>query len=102
MSDMQLVLAAKANQAPLLPVLLVATSINEARPSPVISITYEDAAVLSQGDKATVQFTGVSGKPVYGTADAIQELQANFPFLKAKDSQLVRLHGGARDHLNHG
>ncbi|KAG2415845.1 glutamyl-tRNA synthetase [Aspergillus terreus] len=88
MSDMQLVLAAKANQAPLLPVLLVATSINEARPSPVISIAYEDAAVLSQGDKATVQFTGVSGKPVYGTANAIQELQANFPFLKAKDSQL--------------
>ncbi|KAL4894545.1 tRNA synthetases class I, catalytic domain-containing protein [Aspergillus ambiguus] len=88
MSDMKLVLAAKANQAAVLPVLLVATSINEARPSPVISISYEDAAVLPDGDKAVVQFTGVNGKPVYGTANVIQELQANFPFLKAKDAQL--------------
>ncbi|KAA8643066.1 hypothetical protein EYZ11_008894 [Aspergillus tanneri] len=88
MSDMKLTLAARANQASLLPVLLVATSVNEARPNPVISITYEETAILEQGDKAVVQFTGVSGKPAYGTENAIQELRANLPFLNAKDEKL--------------
>ena len=90
MSNMQLTLAAKASQAALLPVLLVATSINEARPSPVINITYEDKAVLEQGDKAVVQFTGASGAPVFGPVNAIQELLKDFPFLNAKDQKLVR------------
>ncbi|GAB1193063.1 tRNA synthetases class I, catalytic domain-containing protein [Aspergillus pseudonomiae] len=88
MSNMQLTLAAKASQAALLPVLLVATSINEARPSPVINITYEDKAVLEQGDKAVVQFTGASGAPVFGPVNAIQELLKDFPFLNAKDQKL--------------
>lgn len=91
MSDMKLTLASKANQAALLPVLLVATSINEARPTPIISISYEDTAVLEQTDKAVVQFTGVSGSPVSGTENAIQELRKNFPFLNAKDEKLVRI-----------
>lgn len=90
MSNMQLTLATKASQASLLPVLLVATSINEARPSPVINITYEDKAVLEQGDKAVVRFTGVSGTPVFGTVNAIQELLKDFPFLNSKDQKLVR------------
>ncbi|GMG15026.1 unnamed protein product [Aspergillus oryzae var. brunneus] len=89
MSNMQLTLATKASQASLLPVLLVATSINEARPSPVINITYEDKAVLEQGDKAVVQFTGVSGTPVFGTVNAIQELLKDFPFLNSKDQKLA-------------
>ncbi|PWY79615.1 glutamyl-tRNA synthetase [Aspergillus heteromorphus CBS 117.55] len=88
MAQFQLTLATRANQAALLPVLLVATSINEARPTPVITITYEDAAVLSQGDKAIVQFTGASGTPAYGTQNAIQELRNSFPFLKGKDEKL--------------
>lgn len=85
----QLTLASRANQAELLPVLLVATSINEARPSPVIAITYEDTALLHEGEKAVVQFTGASGTPVYGTEKAIQELRANFPFLNSKDEKIV-------------
>ena len=84
----QLTLATRANQAALLPVLLVATSINEARPSPVIAITYEDTAVLSQGDKATVEFTA-NGAPVYGPDNVIKELRANFPYLNGKDEKLV-------------
>lgn len=89
MSQFKLTVATRANQALVLPVLLVATSINEARPSPVINITYEDTALLHEGDKAIVQFTGVSGTPVYGTEKAIQELRVSFPFLTSKDGKLV-------------
>lgn len=87
----QLTLASRANQAALLPVLLIATSINEARPTPVININYEDTALLHEGENAVVQFTGASGTPVYGTEKAIQELRLNFPFLNSKDEKLVRL-----------
>ena len=89
MSQFNLKVATRANQASLLPVILVATSINEARPSPVISITYEDTALLHEGEKAIVEFTGVSGTPVYGTEKAIQELRQNFPFLTSKEGKLV-------------
>lgn len=89
---LQLSLAARANQAELLPVLLVATSINAARPQPVINITYEDAAELSEGDKAVVKFTGANGTPAYGTEKAIAELRASFPFLTSKDEKLVSLY----------
>ena len=89
--SLQLSLAARANQAELLPVLLVATSINAARPQPVINITFEDTALLHEGEKAIVQFTGASGTPVYGAEKSIGELRANFPFLTSKDEKLVRL-----------
>ena len=85
----QLTLASQANQAELLPVLLVATSVNAARPSPVIVINYENTALLHEGEKAVVQFTGASGTPVYGTEKAIQDLRANFPFLNSKDEKTV-------------
>lgn len=87
---LQLSLAARANQAELLPVLLVATSINAARPQPVINVNFEDTALLHEGEKAVVQFTGTSGTPVYGTEKAIEELRVNFPFLTSKDEKLVR------------
>ncbi|PYI12216.1 glutamyl-tRNA synthetase [Aspergillus sclerotiicarbonarius CBS 121057] len=86
MSSFQLTLATRASPAALLPVLLVATSINEARPTPVIAITYEDTAVLSQGDKATVQFTA-NGASVYGPENAIKELRTSFPYLNGKDEK---------------
>jgi glutamyl-tRNA synthetase len=89
MSQYQLTLATRASQPYLLPVLLVATSLNEARPSPVISITYEDTALLREGDKAVVQYTGASGSPVFGLINAIQELRKDFPFLNSKDEKLV-------------
>lgn len=92
MSQFQLTVATRANQALVLPVLLVATSINEARPTPVISITYEDTALLHEGEKAIIQFTGVSGTPAYGTVNAIQELRVNFPFLTSKEGKLVSHH----------
>lgn len=92
---LQLSLAARANQAELLPVLLVATSINAARPEPVINVTFEDTALLHEGEKAAVQFTGTNGTPVYGTEKAIDALRVNFPFLTSKDEKLVRLYPSA-------
>jgi glutamyl-tRNA synthetase len=89
MSQFSLTLATKANQAALLPVLLVATSVNEARPSPIIAIKYEDAATLQQGDKAIVEFIGASGSPAYGAQNALQELRTTFPFLNSKEEKLV-------------
>jgi len=89
MSSSEIVLANRANGAALLPVLLVATSVNEARSSPLIAVTYEDTAVLPDGDKAVVKFNGPSGSPVYGTENAIKELRATYPFLKGKDEKLV-------------
>ncbi|BCS27585.1 glutamate--tRNA ligase GUS1 [Aspergillus puulaauensis] len=87
MSQFQLTLATKANQAALLPVLLVATSVNEARPSPIIAINYEDVAVLPRGDKAVVEFVGASGTPAYGSS-ALEELRATFPYLNSKEEKL--------------
>ncbi|KAL4927772.1 glutamate--tRNA ligase GUS1 [Aspergillus undulatus] len=86
MSQFQLTLATKANQAALLPILLVATSVNEARPTPIIAVNYEDAASLERGDKAIVEFVGANG-PVYG-AKALEELRATFPFLNSKEEKL--------------
>lgn len=91
MSTSELVLATRANGAALLPALLIATSVNEARPSPLVTVTYEDAAVLPDGDNAVVKFTGPSGNPVYGTDNAIKELRTAFPFLKGKNEKLVWL-----------
>ncbi|KAL4788488.1 tRNA synthetases class I, catalytic domain-containing protein [Aspergillus varians] len=87
MSQFQLTLATKANQAALLPVLLVATSVNEARPTPIIDVNFEDAAFLPRGDKATVELVGASGTPAYGP-NALQELRTTFPFLNSKEEKL--------------
>ncbi|RDW93126.1 glutamate--tRNA ligase GUS1 [Aspergillus mulundensis] len=87
MSQFQLTLATKANQATLLPILLVATSVNEARPTPVITINYEDVAVLPRGDKAVVEFIAANGTPVYG-ATALKELLLSFPYLNSKEEKL--------------
>ena len=90
MSKYRLSVANKANQAALLPVLLVATSINQAESKPVISISYEDTALLQEGDKAIVQFTNSSGTPVFGTLESIKRLLSDFSFLHAtKDEKLV-------------
>lgn len=88
MTQLELTVATRGNHAALLPVVLVVTSINEARPSPVVKINYEDSAILSESDKAVLQLS-TGSKSVYGTIDAIQELCAHFPFLSGKDTKLV-------------
>lgn len=89
MSQIELTVATRGNHAALLPVCLIATSINEARPNPVIKITYEDTAILNESEKAIVQLK-TGDKSTFGTINAIQELQTQFPFLAGKDTKLVR------------
>ncbi|KAJ5689324.1 glutamate--tRNA ligase cytoplasmic [Penicillium macrosclerotiorum] len=87
MTQFELTVATRSNHAALLPVILIVTSINAARPSPVININYEDTALLSEGDKAVLQLFNGSNS-VFGTIDAIKELCAQFPYLNGKDSKL--------------
>ncbi|KAJ6107580.1 Glutamyl/glutaminyl-tRNA synthetase class Ib [Penicillium sp. IBT 18751x] len=87
MSQSTLTVATRANHAALLPVVLIATSINEARPTPVITINYEDSAVLEEGEKAIVQLT-TGSKSVFGTIQAVEELRTQFPYLAGKDLSL--------------
>ena len=88
MTQYDLTVATRGNHAAILPVVLIATSLNEARPTPAIQIKYEDTAVLSEGDKAIVQLT-TSGKSVFGTLNAVKELCTAFPFLAGKDVKSV-------------
>lgn len=88
MSQSTLTVATRGNHAALLPVVLIATSINEARPTPVININYEDSALLDEGEKAVVQLT-TGSHSVRGTIEAIQELRTQFPYLASKDLNLV-------------
>lgn len=88
MSQFKLNVATRANLAELLPVVLIATSINEARPSPVIDINYEDTALITEGDKAVLQLVSGS-QSFFGTGNAIKELYAQFPFLAGKDTKVV-------------
>ncbi|KXG49574.1 Glutamyl-tRNA synthetase, class Ib, archaeal/eukaryotic cytosolic [Penicillium griseofulvum] len=87
MSAHELKVATRGNHAALLPVVLIVTSINEARPTPVVTITYEDTALLQDGDKAIVQLISGSDS-VFGPANVIQELMKHFPFLAGKDSKV--------------
>ena len=88
MTQLELTVATRGNHAALLPVILVVTSINEARPSPAIKINYEDTALLNEGEKSILQLTNGS-KSVYSTIEAINELCAYFPFLSGKETKVV-------------
>ncbi|CAG8900344.1 unnamed protein product [Penicillium egyptiacum] len=87
MSEYELKVATRGNHAALLPVVLIVTSINEARPTPVVKITYEDTALLQDGDKAIVQLTSGSNS-VFGATNVIQELTTHFPYLVGKDPKV--------------
>jgi glutamyl-tRNA synthetase len=88
MTQFDLAVATRGSHAALLPVVLIATSINEARPTPVINIKYEDTAQVNEGDKAILQLS-TAGKSVFGTIHAIQELCSHFPYLVGKDATVV-------------
>lgn len=82
MATYKLICASGSNPAGLLPATLIASSVNEARPSPVVAITYENAPTLPGGD--VIEFTTPDGKTVNGLDSVIAELRAQFPFLKSK------------------
>lgn len=94
MSQYELKVATRASHAAILPVVLIVTSINEARPTPVVTITYEDTALLQDGDKAIIQLISGSNS-VFGTANAIAELTVQFPFLTGKDAKVVSYYPAA-------
>lgn len=88
MTQFDLTVATRGSHAALLPVILIATSINEARSTPVINLKYEDTALLNEGDKAILQLS-TAGKSVFGTIPAIQELCTHFPYLVGKEAAVV-------------
>lgn len=88
----ELVIATKANQATLLPALLVASSVNESLGRPEIKFRFEEADTLPESDGKTIEFTA-GGKEAYGTENVINELRTAFPFLRGKDEkQVIVLH----------
>ncbi|CAI7586638.1 unnamed protein product [Penicillium viridicatum] len=86
MTQLDLSVATRASQAALLPVVLIASAINEARPAPVINISLEDTTLLSGTDKPIIHLQ-TGDKSVTGTIPIIQELCAQFPFLVGKDAK---------------
>lgn len=107
MSQLELFVATRASQTALLPVVLIASSINEARPlashtdsvhdgiskrtlfrTPVINITFEDTSFLTEADKSIIKLQA-GDKSVTGTIPITQELCVQFPFLVGKNSQVV-------------
>ncbi|KAH8702161.1 glutamyl-tRNA synthetase [Talaromyces proteolyticus] len=83
MATFKLLCASGANPATVLPATLIATSVNEARPNPVVEIVYETVPTLPSGD--VVEFTGASGQPAVGIEAVVKELRVTFPFLTGKD-----------------
>lgn len=82
MATCKLVCASGSNPAGLLPATLIATSVNEARPAPVVEIVYETTSTLPGGD--VIEFTDADGKTVSGLDSVIAALRVQFPFLKSK------------------
>ncbi|KGO76419.1 Glutamyl-tRNA synthetase, class Ib, archaeal/eukaryotic cytosolic [Penicillium italicum] len=89
MNQINLFVATRASHAALLPVVLIASSINEAHPTPIINISLEDTALITEDEKSNILFqTGEN--TVTGTIPIIQELCAQFPFLVGKDAKLEK------------
>ncbi|CAI7612823.1 unnamed protein product [Penicillium palitans] len=89
MTQFDLFVATRASHAALLPVVLMAASINEARPAPIINISLDDTALLTEGEKSIIQLQ-VGDKTIIDTIPIIRELYAQFPFLDGKDSKLEK------------
>ena len=87
-----LILASKASQAILLPVLLVATYANDSDPNVSISIQFEDADSLKQAEGATAELTLGTDAPTLGSENAIARLVEAYPSLQGKNTKFVRVY----------
>ena len=89
---MALRIATKANQALTLPVLLVATHVNNSNATPVITVDYEDIASFSPADAAVVtelKYDGAS--TATGDIAVVQKLLELYPQISSgKDRTSVR------------
>ena len=85
-----LTLASKANQATLLPALLVATHANESDPNASITIQFEDAQSLKRAEGVTAELSLGTDAPTIGSEDVIAKLVDVYPSLQEKNQNLVR------------
>ena len=84
-----LTIASKANQAILLPALLVAARVNELDPNAAIKISFEDVGSLKAAGEAAVKLMLDSGDPTYGANKLIFELLKIHRSLQSKHEDLV-------------
>lgn len=84
-----LCIASKANQATTVPVLLVASYVNESDPNASIDIKFQEAETLKSKDGASVELLVKDDTPLYGFDKAISGLTAAYPSLQGKHEALV-------------
>lgn len=94
-----LTLASKANQATLLPPLLVATHANRLDPNVSIHIQFEDTEGLKQAMGAAAELGLGTNAPTSGSEDVIVKLDEAYPSLQGKNqigvcADLAQLIGG--------
>lgn len=84
-----LTVAAKANQAITLPVLLVAQYIKEADPNVKIDVEFKDVDVLGSPAKSELEFVSTGKPPVFASSQVIRDLLQAFPFWQRQSEDLV-------------
>lgn len=85
-----LTLAVKANQAMLLPPLLVATHANKVDPNVSIHIQFEDTEGLKQAMGAAAELSLGTDAPTSGSEDVIVKLVGAYSSLQGKNQIGVR------------
>lgn len=78
-----LTISSKANQATTLPVLLVASWVNESSPKEAIIVKFEEVEVLGSSDSAVELIVG-DGSPIHGSSNCLEKLAQEYPFLQEK------------------
>ena len=85
-----LAIASKANQATTLPVLLVASLVNESNSKAAIILKFEEVEVLGSSDSAVNLVIG-DGSPIHGSSNCLETLIQEYPFLSGKHDAHVSL-----------
>lgn len=83
-------IASKANQATTLPVLLVASLVNESNPKEAIILKFEEVELLRSSDSAVELIVG-DGSPIHGSSNCLDKLIQEYSFLSGKHDAHVTL-----------
>lgn len=78
-----LTIASKANQATTLPVLLVASLVNESDPPAAVNLKFEEVEVLGSSNSA-VELLVKNGSPIHGSSKCLDKLAQEYPLLSGK------------------
>lgn len=90
MPTMPLKIATKASQALIVPVLLVATYINQKKQGELITVVYDDVeSVGGSGSTAATALNLSDDDEVHGDYDVIRKMVETFPDARGKQPQLV-------------